>query len=74
MNTSKNHKTKGMFLHKGHPFFLAAKVAVRARVAQGGLTARCPRKNHPRSAAVFFHVKPCRTVLRDGCTMQQEKR
>ena len=59
---------------KGHPFFLAAKVAVRARVAQGGLTARCPRKNHPRSAAVFFHVKPCRTVRRDGYTMQQEKR
>lgn len=29
---------------KGRSFFLAAKVAVRARVAQGGLTARCPRK------------------------------
>ena len=59
---------------KGRSFFLAAKVAVRARVAQGGLTARCPRKNHPRSAAVFFHVKPCRTVRRDGCTMQQDTR
>ena len=74
MNTSKNHKTNGMFRHKGHPVFLAAKVAVRARVAQGGLTARCLRKNHPRSAAVFFRAKPCRTVRRDGCTMQQEKR
>lgn len=59
---------------KGRPFFLAAKVAVRARVAQGGLTARCLRKNHPRSAAVFFRAKPCRTLRRDGCTMQQEKR
>ena len=73
METDKKQQTRGMFRHKGHPFFLAAKVAVRARVVQGGLTAHCLRKNHPRSAAVFFHAKPCRTVRRDGCTMQQEK-
>ena len=73
METGKKQQTRGMFRHKGHPVFLAAKVAVRARVAQGGLTAGCLRKNHPRSAAVFFRAKPCRTVRRDGCTMQQEK-
>ena len=48
---------------KGRSLFLAAKVAVRAAVAQGGLTARCRRKNHPRRGCGIFPCQALRHVV-----------
>lgn len=58
---------------KGRSLFLAAKVAVRAAVAQGGLTARCRRKIILAAAAVFFRAKPCGTSRRDSLTMRKKR-